>query len=201
MAKDISGQRFGRLVALRPTEERKNGLVVWECRCDCGETAYVLGINLVKGRTESCGCLHKESAGQNSIKDLTSQRFGKLVALRPTEERSGGYIVWECKCDCGETAYVMSRSLVKGNTKSCGCLRKENVGRNNLKDLTGKRFGRLVALRHAEERRNGFVMWECLCDCGKTVFVRSNKLTSGQTKSCGCTRAMRSKQVRCQETR
>lgn len=34
---NLSGQRFGRLVAIRPTEERWRTSVVWECRCDCGQ--------------------------------------------------------------------------------------------------------------------------------------------------------------------
>ena len=61
------------------------------------------------------------------------------------------------------------------------------VGRNKL-DLTGRRFGRLVAIREADERKNGYVVWECKCDCGEISFVRSTKLRVGGTKSCGCLR-------------
>lgn len=53
-------------------------------------------------------------------------------------------------------------------------------------DLTGKRFGKLVVVRETEERRNGKVVWECVCDCGNTCKVRSCHLISGHTKSCGC---------------
>lgn len=57
-------------------------------------------------------------------KDLTGQRFGKLIAIRPTEKRAyGGNIVWECKCDCGNTCYVSAHDLKHGNVKSCGCLK------------------------------------------------------------------------------
>jgi len=35
------------------------------------------------------------------IKDLTNQRFGRLIAKRPTKERRSGSVVWGCKCDCG----------------------------------------------------------------------------------------------------
>jgi len=61
------------------------------------------------------------------IKDLTGQRFGKIVAVRPTDERSGTHIVWECLCDCGATTYVSSVQLTTGKTKSCGCLRRKSL--------------------------------------------------------------------------
>lgn len=53
--------------------------------------------------------------------DLTGQRFGRLVVLE-RNYRSG----WICKCDCGNLkAPVASQSLMRGDTKSCGCLKKE----------------------------------------------------------------------------
>ena len=187
------GQRFGKLVALKPTEERKRGYIVWECKCDCGKTAYVASTDLLKGSTKSCGCLYKENVGRNSFKDLTGKRFGKLVVLGPTKMRKRTLIVWECKCDCGNTVYVPGMQLTAGSTVSCGCFQKEHVNEKLIKDLTGQRFGKLVALRPTEERKNRFVMWECRCDCGNTVFVRSGSLTSGNGQSCGCLRKKRKK--------
>ena len=171
-AADLTGMRFGNLTALRPTEERKSGQVVWECKCDCGNTAFVKRQSLRNGDTRSCGCLNRG--------DLTGRRFGKLTVVRMKEKRPSGNIRWECKCDCGNTANVFGNALVSGKTASCGCL-----GKN---DLTGRRFGRLVAIRETAERRNDCVMWECLCDCGKTVHVRSHSLMTGATRSCGCLR-------------
>lgn len=54
-------------------------------------------------------------------------------------------------------------------------------------DLTGKRFGRLLAVC-ATDLRNGSksIVWECICDCGKTVLVDTNKLNTSNTTSCGC---------------
>lgn len=59
------------------------------------------------------------------MKDLTGDRFGRLVALRPTAERRGSFVVWECECDCGNIARVPSGQLNQGNTRSCGCLARE----------------------------------------------------------------------------
>lgn len=54
-----------------------------------------------------------------------------------------------------------------------------------LGDITGQRFGRLVAQTRSGTD-NGFARWTCLCDCGKVASVRSGHLRSGRTRSCGC---------------
>jgi hypothetical protein len=52
-------------------------------------------------------------------------------------------------------------------------------------DITGQRFGRLVALRM--ERSDGArPRWRCLCDCGNEKAIRLHELRSGDTRSCGC---------------
>ena len=61
----------------------------------------------------------------------------------------------------------------------------------SLKDRTGKRFGKLVALYHYLEKSrypNGRskVYWMCACDCGKEAKVDVLNLVAGHTKSCGC---------------
>jgi hypothetical protein len=55
-------------------------------------------------------------------KDLTGQRFGKLVAVKwlGIEKHKS---VWRCRCDCGNMARVPAGALVSGNTKSCGCMK------------------------------------------------------------------------------
>lgn len=59
-------------------------------------------------------------------KDMTGMRFGRLVVVDETKERTKSRgVVWECVCDCGNTTFVAGSSLRKGNTKSCGCLVKK----------------------------------------------------------------------------
>ena len=61
--KDITGQRFGRLVVLSHLETRSTfGCVTWKCLCDCGNETVAIGSNLRSGNTKSCGCLTGESA-------------------------------------------------------------------------------------------------------------------------------------------
>ena len=58
-------------------------------------------------------------------KDLTGQRFGRLLVLGFAEYR-GLYTkaaYWHVICDCGTAHIVAAGSLLKGDTKSCGCLR------------------------------------------------------------------------------
>lgn len=55
--RDLTGQRFGKLVAIRPTgRSNKWKSELWECKCDCGNTTEVASAELVKGKTQSCGC-------------------------------------------------------------------------------------------------------------------------------------------------
>jgi hypothetical protein len=53
-------------------------------------------------------------------------------------------------------------------------------------DHTGKRYGRLMAIRPIRQNKYGTMVWQCLCDCGNEVNVRGTDLTRGHTKSCGC---------------
>lgn len=111
---DISGQRFGKITVLRPTERRSSTSVVWECRCDCGNLVYSTGTNLRAGRTKSCGKCNKST-------DITGMRSGKLVALEPTEKKKNGSIVWKCKCDCGNFHEVAATNIMRKTILSCGC--------------------------------------------------------------------------------
>lgn len=56
-----------------------------------------------------------------------------------------------------------------------------------LKDLTGKRFGRLVAVRF-DTIKNGVTRWIFHCDCGTEKSIASNNVIIGTTQSCGCKR-------------
>ena len=196
--KDLTGHRFGRLTATRPTDQREGTNVIWECACDCGSITYVSSRKLGSGHTQSCGCLQKEKAAETAKEivkkrtvDLTGQRFGRLLAVRATDQRKNNKVIWECKCDCGNTVYVKSALLKNGTTSSCGCLFRERwaeSAKKRISDLTGQRFGRLLVVRATDQRNNNKVVWECKCDCGNTVYIKSTLLKNGTTKSCGCLR-------------
>lgn len=109
--------------------------------------------------------------------DLTGIRFGKLIALTSFSENGRTY--WNCQCDCGKIKKARSEYLKNGKTHSCGCARK-----TRLKDLSGKKFGRLTVDSHFIKKQKTY--WNCYCDCGERTNVRADKLLDGHTKSCGC---------------
>lgn len=88
-SKDIKGQKFHRLTAIKPTKNRNsNQSVMWECLCDCGNTTLVPMSSLQNGNTKSCGCFHKETVKDNVekahsyIKDNLLQEGTYLSALK-----------------------------------------------------------------------------------------------------------------------
>lgn len=166
------------LMALTPTAERKNGFTVWRCRCDCGNELLIESRHLKRGTITDCGCTTKVKPWQ---RDLTGQRFGKLVCIEPTNQRgANGSIIWRCKCDCGSECLALGSQLTQGYKKSCGC-----VSHPARKAYVGKRFGRLVVLEYAGKQA-GMHRWQCKCDCGNETIVGQTLLQNGKTKSCGC---------------
>ena len=92
----------------------------------CGNFFTALISNVKSGKTRSCGCVAKKVKSENgkrNAKNLKGQRFGNLIALEPTEKRNRNQIVWKCQCDCGNIHYAPSAELIRGNVKSCGCVR------------------------------------------------------------------------------
>lgn len=177
--KDLTGQKFGKLTVIkRAPNIGKN--VAWECKCDCGNTTIVQANNLTSGNTKSCGCLKGKH-----IKDITGQRFGKLVAIKPLYQNSKKNWIWEFKCDCGNIVELPSGYVLNGHTQSCGCYSIEQTKKRNSAKLIGQRFGRLVVLEEGYRKKYN-VFWKCQCDCGNITYVTSGHLLSGHTTSCGC---------------
>lgn len=97
--------------------------------------------------------------------------------------------MWSCQCECGSSVNVKSQLLMRGITKSCGCLQRDLASSRRIVDHSGRRFGMLTALS-MDSRGGGYghayAHWLCRCDCGKEKVVRSNCLVNGDTASCGC---------------
>lgn len=63
----------------------------------------------------------------SKIIDITGKKYGKLTVISYFGKKK-----WLCKCDCGNECIVLGYSLKIGNTKSCGCYRKELNTKHNL---------------------------------------------------------------------
>ena len=102
--KDLTGIIFPSGVKALEFVELRNHMAYWKCQCPCGNIFITRGADLANGTTKSCGCLQKAKAKQmgmanknKTIKDITNQRFGSLIALKPTEKRdSGRNVIWKC---------------------------------------------------------------------------------------------------------
>ena len=66
--KDITNQRFGRLVVKKIAGQNKYKRYLWLCQCDCGNEKIAAGNDLRRGATKSCGCLQKEMRILSNIK-------------------------------------------------------------------------------------------------------------------------------------
>ena len=111
---DLTGEVFNRLTVIAPTDQRDSaGSVKWLCRCSCGKETLVSTLNLKRGHTQSCGCLHKEH-----VKEL--------------HKKNKKYNVFETKGDvsighttAGDTFLIDSENLDK---VSKYCWHKNNEG-------------------------------------------------------------------------
>lgn len=127
-----------------------------------------------------------------SVIDLSGKKFGRLLVIERDlsyPSGAGKSVYWKCKCDCGNEISVRADKLKNSITQSCGCLSKEVHSQIFLKNLSGKRFGRLVVLKRDTSKPMGkecFAYWICKCDCGNEVSVRGDHLRNNTTQSCGC---------------
>lgn len=66
------------------------------------------------------------------LQDLTGERFGKLIVIKRVEDyiSPSGYklVQWLCECSCENHTQIKTtgQSLKNGDTKSCGCIKKES---------------------------------------------------------------------------
>lgn len=127
--------------------------------------------------------------------DMNGRKCGLLLVVGRGPSLPSGGATWVCRCECGTEKCVPTSPLKDGRVKSCGCLkrRKGGSGAKKLIDLTGRRFGRLTILRRGGSYRSE-PKWVCACDCGNELEVRSGALRRGNTESCGCLNADRSRE-------
>jgi hypothetical protein len=83
------------------------------------------------------------------VRDLSGQRFGRLVALTIDGHDADNRALWLCACDCGTQKQIPSRHLVSGSVVSCGCHRNERSAENG-KSSAGKHSGKLCHLYKPE---------------------------------------------------
>lgn len=113
----ISGKKFGKLTAIKPTGEKEKGKIIWEFHCDCGNSIFKPATDIIRKKNPHCGC---DGFGPK-------YKTGKLTILKDTNNRTrGGLVIWLCRCDCGNEKELSSSQLK--TMKSCGCETKYKRG-------------------------------------------------------------------------
>lgn len=129
---DLTGKTFGRWLVLKRVPNHKTR-TAWLCQCQCGVQKEVLSCHLKSGRSQSCGCLHKELNSQRYLRNLIGQRFGMLV-VKERDMTPSCRTRWICQCDCGNVKSIEGIHLTQGKITSCGCDNLSN-GEREIKTI------------------------------------------------------------------
>lgn len=127
----------------------------------------------------------------NRRKNYTGCRFGHLTVIEMLYNYGKhGESYCRCVCECGNECIKGTYGLVhyRRNPPHCGCMTeyyKEEQAEKCRKDVTGRRFGRLIVTDtiHVYKKKT---MCRCQCDCGNVIETQMTYLTSGDVLSCGC---------------
>ena len=163
---DLMGQRFGRLVVIEKTKERRGGCIVWKVKCDCGRITTAASYDLRCGDTTSCGCSKRA--------DMVGKRFGRITVISYSHTAKNGSAYWNVLCDCGNRKVICGGNLRSGATKSCGCITKElmsaakgplsNFWNPKLTDkdrLDNRKYPEYYEWRKAVFKRDDFTCQRC----------------------------------------
>lgn len=136
---DLTGKEFSDIKILKIIDKRgPRGEVYWQYICKCGNIEEAEGSTIREGKKTCCRKCARKRGDAKRVPDLKGKVFGRLTVIEKTDRRNiEGHVMWECMCQhpCNKIVFVSSRCLIRGNTKSCGCLikdiRKTYVGSSN----------------------------------------------------------------------
>lgn len=151
---DLTGQRFGRLVAVEPTDERSFGGVIWLCECDCGKKYKAKGSYLKSGQTKSCGCLKKEKFLQNQQKPLPNGKAAKNAL----------YSSYKLRARRKHIEFSISKNEFEILTKQNCCY----CGRNPFQTFGGDRYNGNYIYNGIDRKdsNKGYTIENCVTCCG-----------------------------------
>lgn len=139
----VAGARYGQWTVLSPVDPANNEKAL--CGCDCGTERAVFRHKLIAEQSTSCGCTRgaalseamsgkkwPELATHRDSEVVRGARFGRWTALTAPYAQPGVRDrVALVRCECGQEKTVASHALLSGNSKSCGCLRRDGARLRN----------------------------------------------------------------------
>ena len=158
--KDIAGQRFGRLLALRLLRTSRKG-AVWLFRCDCGNEVENLQVNITRTRkpTQSCGCLSlEESKRRRLLGDLAA--FNTLLDYYKSSARKRNHEF--------NLTEIEFRELTKSNCFYCGIEPKQIVKRKDYSVYIYNGIDR-------KDNTKGYTLDNSLSCCGTCNYSKSSQ--------------------------
>lgn len=170
MSLDMRGARYGRLTMISYEDSSAQGLR-WRCECDCGNFTVARVKDIRAGTTTSCGCrrgnagvavgdpgrIYGRGKAWRAPTVFPGDKFG-LLTVQDEASVENGSRHYLCRCDCGGQTIVRGGLLRTGQTKSCGCLRRQSAAKRI--DHRGREYQTADkaadSLRATPEMRLGF---------------------------------------------
>lgn len=123
--------------------------------------------------------------------ELIGKTFGKLTVVEMLENSKDRRKVYRCKCECGNTTDVKSKYLYNGDTRSCGCHKKDfhNYQEQNYKKAlqkVGEKHGRLTIIDVAMRDNKKAYDMVFRCECETICKKKYSQILNGHIVSCGC---------------
>lgn len=106
--------------------------------------------------------------------DLTNQKFGKLTCIERSH-KVGKHFTWKCECECGNICYPYQTHILRGNTKSCGCLQKISGKNNKLWGGYGEISGNTWSAIKRDRRKKDQREFTISIEYAWNLFLKQNR--------------------------
>lgn len=124
------GERFrGTRWVVLGGPEKRSGVAMWWCRCDCGTETWVRSGNLIYGFTNGCRkCSKHQCLLAKSEESFVGKTIEGCLVLQCLGSNSHGHKIYLCQCECGQTFEQRARLLRIGKPSVCvGCKRRRKL--------------------------------------------------------------------------
>lgn len=191
--KSCVGLKKNKLTLIKYLGKDRNGKPRFNAICDCGKNDdnidYYLWRDNLKCDCKDCAKKRKSESSRKKI--IIGEKYGRFTPIKELPHEYGEPIKYQCLCDCGNPEPIIL------STGELGRKEKNNAGCWSCRQLhlEGQTFGRLLVL---QKDPNDNKKWLCKCNCGNKniVSVLGCHLVDGHTKSCGCFKIERTKEVK-----